>query len=159
MKPHGRYFRLVLFVYQDFEKKKIEICPFFLELWLLPPPAMKVKDYPQRRIPSAEGVGGGGGGGHSITRNEVSGKARHRDEVSLGFVPCWLSLSLTGVSLAGTNDKAGSSHYIMRWVSPQSIKEAMLPVDDYKYPHQSWELLRDRKQWHDQWRLYMARTL
>lgn len=42
-----------------------------------------------------------------------------------------------GARLSGTNDKAGSSHYIMRWVSPQSIKETMLPVDDYKYPHQS----------------------
>lgn len=42
-----------------------------------------------------------------------------------------------GARLSGTNDKAGSSHYIMRWVSPQSIKETVVPVDDYKYPHQS----------------------
>lgn len=42
-----------------------------------------------------------------------------------------------GARLSGTNDKAGSSHYIMRWVSPQSIKETVVPIDDYKYPHQS----------------------
>lgn len=42
-----------------------------------------------------------------------------------------------GARLSGTNDKAGSSHYIMRWVSPQSIKETVVPIDDFKYPHQS----------------------
>ncbi|KAL9971143.1 hypothetical protein ACROYT_G023632 [Oculina patagonica] len=42
-----------------------------------------------------------------------------------------------GARLSGTNDKAGSSHYIMRWVSPQSIKETVVPIDDYKYPHQN----------------------
>ena len=70
MKPHGRYFRLVLFVYQDFEKKS-KFALFFLELWLLPPPAMKVKDYPQWRIPSAEGVGGGGGGSLSNPKQSI----------------------------------------------------------------------------------------
>ena len=159
MKPHGRYFRLVLFVYQDFEKKKSKFALFFLNYYFCHHQQWRLKITHKGGSLALKELVGEEGGGHSITRNEVSGKARHRDEVSLGFVPCWLSLSLTGVSLAGTNDKAGSSHYIMRWVSPQSIKEAMLPVDDYKYPHQSWELLRDRKQWHDQWRLYMARTL
>lgn len=42
-----------------------------------------------------------------------------------------------GARLSGTNDKAGSSHYILRWVSPQSVKETVVPIDDYKYPHQS----------------------
>lgn len=42
-----------------------------------------------------------------------------------------------GARLSGTNDKAGSSHYITRWVSPQSIKETVVPIEDYKYPHHS----------------------
>lgn len=42
-----------------------------------------------------------------------------------------------GARLSGSNDKAGSSHYIMKWVSIQSIKETVVPTEDYKYPHQS----------------------
>lgn len=36
---------------------------------------------------------------------------------------------------SGTNDKAGSIFNIMRWVSPQCIKETFVPATDYIYPN------------------------
>ena len=39
-----------------------------------------------------------------------------------------------GARKSGTNDKAGSSLNLLRWVSPRVIKENFLPPDDYQYP-------------------------
>jgi len=39
-----------------------------------------------------------------------------------------------GARASGTNDKAGSKFNLLRWVSPQSIKENMNPPTDYRYP-------------------------
>ncbi|HAN79090.1 MAG TPA: 1-pyrroline-5-carboxylate dehydrogenase, partial [Bacteroidales bacterium] len=39
-----------------------------------------------------------------------------------------------GARASGTNDKAGSSLNLLRWVSPRSIKETFLPAVSYKYP-------------------------
>ncbi|XP_060657202.1 delta-1-pyrroline-5-carboxylate dehydrogenase, mitochondrial [Drosophila nasuta] len=36
---------------------------------------------------------------------------------------------------SGTNDKAGGPHYILRWTSPQSIKETFVPLRDVNYPY------------------------
>ncbi len=36
---------------------------------------------------------------------------------------------------SGTNDKAGAILNLFRWVSPRLIKEALLPVTDYRYPY------------------------
>lgn len=36
---------------------------------------------------------------------------------------------------SGTNDKAGSIFNLMRWVSPQCIKETFVPATDYMYPN------------------------
>ncbi|MCE5205233.1 MAG: L-glutamate gamma-semialdehyde dehydrogenase [Porphyromonadaceae bacterium] len=36
---------------------------------------------------------------------------------------------------SGTNDKAGSLFNLIRWVSPQSIKETFVPATDYMYPN------------------------
>ena len=36
---------------------------------------------------------------------------------------------------SGTNDKAGSVFNLLRWVSPQCIKEAFVPATDYIYPN------------------------
>lgn len=36
---------------------------------------------------------------------------------------------------SGTNDKSGSLLNYLRWVSPRSIKEAMLPVENWDYPN------------------------
>ena len=33
-----------------------------------------------------------------------------------------------------TNDKAGSVVNLLRWVSPRTIKEALLPAEDWRYP-------------------------
>ena len=44
-------------------------------------------------------------------------------------------LTLPCISLSGTNDKAGSGGYVARWVSPQSIKETTVPLDDWRYSH------------------------
>jgi 1-pyrroline-5-carboxylate dehydrogenase len=35
---------------------------------------------------------------------------------------------------SGTNDKAGSSLNLLRWVSPRTIKETFVPTEDYRYP-------------------------
>jgi 1-pyrroline-5-carboxylate dehydrogenase len=39
-----------------------------------------------------------------------------------------------GARKSGTNDKAGSMWNLMRWVSPRSMKETLVPPTDYRYP-------------------------
>ena len=39
-----------------------------------------------------------------------------------------------GARASGTNDKAGSRWNLMRWLSPRTIKENLVPPKDYKYP-------------------------
>jgi 1-pyrroline-5-carboxylate dehydrogenase len=39
-----------------------------------------------------------------------------------------------GARASGTNDKAGSKWNLMRWTSPRSIKETLVPPTDYRYP-------------------------
>lgn len=39
-----------------------------------------------------------------------------------------------GSRASGTNDKAGSKHNLLRWVSMQTIKETFVPPTDYRYP-------------------------
>ena len=39
-----------------------------------------------------------------------------------------------GARGSGTNDKAGSYLNLLRWVSPRTIKEALVPAMDYRYP-------------------------
>jgi 1-pyrroline-5-carboxylate dehydrogenase len=39
-----------------------------------------------------------------------------------------------GARASGTNDKAGSILNLLRWVSPRSIKETLVPPKDYRYP-------------------------
>ncbi|MFD4197157.1 L-glutamate gamma-semialdehyde dehydrogenase [Amycolatopsis thermoflava] len=41
-----------------------------------------------------------------------------------------------GGRASGTNDKAGSIHNLLRWVSPRSIKETFVPPTTAGYPHQ-----------------------
>ena len=40
-----------------------------------------------------------------------------------------------GSRASGTNDKAGGSHNLMRWISPRTIKENYLPPADFPYPY------------------------
>jgi 1-pyrroline-5-carboxylate dehydrogenase len=40
-----------------------------------------------------------------------------------------------GSRASGTNDKAGSSLNLLRWVNPRSIKETLVPPTDWRYPH------------------------
>ncbi|HEX6969980.1 MAG TPA: L-glutamate gamma-semialdehyde dehydrogenase [Micromonosporaceae bacterium] len=40
-----------------------------------------------------------------------------------------------GSRASGTNDKAGSWHNLLRWVSPRVIKETFVPPTDHTYPH------------------------
>ena len=40
-----------------------------------------------------------------------------------------------GGRASGTNDKAGSVFNLLRWVSPQCIKETFIPATDYMYPN------------------------
>ena len=39
-----------------------------------------------------------------------------------------------GARASGTNDKAGSMWNLIRWVSPPTIKETLVPPTDYRYP-------------------------
>ena len=39
-----------------------------------------------------------------------------------------------GARGSGTNDKAGSSINLLRWVSPRLIKETFIPASNYRYP-------------------------
>jgi 1-pyrroline-5-carboxylate dehydrogenase len=39
-----------------------------------------------------------------------------------------------GARASGTNDKAGSMWNLIRWVSPRTIKETLVPPRDYRYP-------------------------
>jgi 1-pyrroline-5-carboxylate dehydrogenase len=39
-----------------------------------------------------------------------------------------------GARGSGTNDKAGSHLNLIRWVSPRTIKETLIPDTDFKYP-------------------------
>jgi 1-pyrroline-5-carboxylate dehydrogenase len=39
-----------------------------------------------------------------------------------------------GSRKSGTNDKAGSPLNLMRWMSPRTIKETLIPPTDFKYP-------------------------
>ncbi len=40
-----------------------------------------------------------------------------------------------GARASGTNDKAGSIFNLIRWVNARTIKEALAPPTDYRYPH------------------------
>ncbi|MCG8152094.1 aldehyde dehydrogenase family protein, partial [Pimelobacter simplex] len=40
-----------------------------------------------------------------------------------------------GARASGTNDKAGSVLNLLRWTSPRSIKETLVPPTDHRYPH------------------------
>ena len=40
-----------------------------------------------------------------------------------------------GSRQSGTNDKAGGSLNLLRWVSPRTIKETFLPATNFKYPY------------------------
>ena len=39
-----------------------------------------------------------------------------------------------GGRMSGTNDKAGSSLNLLRWISPRTIKETFVPATEYRYP-------------------------
>jgi 1-pyrroline-5-carboxylate dehydrogenase len=39
-----------------------------------------------------------------------------------------------GGRASGTNDKAGAIQNLLRWASPRSVKENLIPPEDYKYP-------------------------
>ena len=39
-----------------------------------------------------------------------------------------------GGRASGTNDKAGAAVNLLRWTSPRSIKETLVPPTDYRYP-------------------------
>jgi len=40
-----------------------------------------------------------------------------------------------GARASGTNDKSGSYLNLLRWVSPRTIKETLIPPTDYSYPY------------------------
>ncbi|XP_066546990.1 delta-1-pyrroline-5-carboxylate dehydrogenase, mitochondrial [Amia ocellicauda] len=40
-----------------------------------------------------------------------------------------------GARASGTNDKPGGQHYVLRWTSPQVVKETNVPLTDWKYPY------------------------
>ncbi|XP_062401554.1 delta-1-pyrroline-5-carboxylate dehydrogenase, mitochondrial [Sardina pilchardus] len=40
-----------------------------------------------------------------------------------------------GARASGTNDKPGGPHYVLRWTSPQVVKETHAPLSEWKYPY------------------------
>ncbi|NXD15037.1 AL4A1 protein, partial [Nothocercus nigrocapillus] len=38
-----------------------------------------------------------------------------------------------GSRISGTNDKPGGPHYILRWTSPQAVKESHVALSDWRY--------------------------
>eukprot|EP00095_Tigriopus_kingsejongensis_P010374 snap_masked-scaffold251_size238241-processed-gene-1.3 protein:Tk10374 transcript:snap_masked-scaffold251_size238241-processed-gene-1.3-mRNA-1 annotation:"delta-1-pyrroline-5-carboxylate mitochondrial" len=40
-----------------------------------------------------------------------------------------------GAKLSGTNDKAGGPHYMLKWASPQSVKQTFVTLKDVGYPY------------------------
>ncbi|RWS10035.1 delta-1-pyrroline-5-carboxylate dehydrogenase-like protein [Dinothrombium tinctorium] len=42
-----------------------------------------------------------------------------------------------GGRLSGTNDKAGGPHYLLRWTSPQNVKQSFIPQKQWSYPYMS----------------------
>ena len=51
------------------------------------------------------------------------------------YNPISLKTHLNNAVMGHTyNDKAGSYLNLLRWVSPRTIKEALVPVKDYRYP-------------------------
>lgn len=40
-----------------------------------------------------------------------------------------------GGRMSGTNDKAGGPHYVLRWSTPQSIKETFVPLNEVDYQY------------------------
>jgi len=40
-----------------------------------------------------------------------------------------------GASLSGTNDKAGGPHYMLKWASPQAVKQTFVPLHSVGYPY------------------------
>ncbi|KAK1799840.1 hypothetical protein P4O66_006369 [Electrophorus voltai] len=40
-----------------------------------------------------------------------------------------------GSRASGTNDKPGGPHYVLRWTSPQVVKETHVPLRDWKYDY------------------------
>jgi 1-pyrroline-5-carboxylate dehydrogenase len=40
-----------------------------------------------------------------------------------------------GARASGTNDKAGAASYLLRFASPQSVKENLLLSPAWDYPH------------------------
>ncbi|CAL9704515.1 unnamed protein product [Knipowitschia caucasica] len=42
-----------------------------------------------------------------------------------------------GARASGTNDKPGGPHYVLRWTSPQVVKETHVPLTEWKYSYMS----------------------
>ncbi|XP_056129966.1 delta-1-pyrroline-5-carboxylate dehydrogenase, mitochondrial [Lampris incognitus] len=40
-----------------------------------------------------------------------------------------------GARASGTNDKPGGQHYVLRWTSPQVVKQTHVPLKEWKYPY------------------------
>jgi len=40
-----------------------------------------------------------------------------------------------GARLSGTNDKAGGPHYMLKWASPQAVKQTFVPLTSVGYPY------------------------
>ncbi|KAB0396726.1 hypothetical protein E2I00_019847 [Balaenoptera physalus] len=58
------------------------------------------------------------------------------NDKSTGSVSRCIFLEINrAVFSTGTNDKPGGPHYILRWTSPQVIKETHKPLGDWRYPY------------------------
>lgn len=73
----------------------------------------------------------------SVVGQQPFGGGRLSGELSALYkklTPTWTN-TVHLFFFSGTNDKAGGPHYVLRWTSPQAIKETFVPVTDVKYPY------------------------
>jgi 1-pyrroline-5-carboxylate dehydrogenase len=45
------------------------------------------------------------------------------------------SIYVDGFEYAGTNDKAGGPHYMLRWANAQAVKQTFVHLTDVDYPY------------------------
>ena len=86
----------------------------------------------------ARTAAGGEGGGTLAPRRPTAAELERPAPIARRLAKAFISPNTRqGYSGApsGTNDKAGSSQNLLRWVSTRTTKETLVSVRDYRYPH------------------------
>lgn len=71
----------------------------------------------------------------AVVGQQPFGGSRLSGNSSNRLLFCYFDVDGRYVYLSGTNDKAGSPHYLLRWSSPQAIKQNFQPLAHWTYPY------------------------